>query len=48
MIEIKYSTCNPHDRRAFKTYLYDGARLGCDGAGVIVEVGPNSDKNLVG
>lgn len=48
LIEVFYSTVNPYDRIMFNVNKDEGFVLGCDGCGVIVQVGEDVDTNLIG
>lgn len=48
LIEVHYSTVNPYDRIMSKVNKDKGFVLGCDGCGIITQVGEDVDASLVG
>lgn len=43
LIRVHYSTVNPYDRIVFNNNKDEGSVLGCDGCGVIHQVGEGVD-----
>ena len=48
MIKVSYSTINPYDRILLKVNKEEGLTLGCDGCGVIQEIGEGVDASVKG
>jgi len=48
LIKVAYSPVNPHDHFAYGIHTEEGFGLGCEGSGIIVEVGEGVNAELVG
>ena len=48
LIKVHYSTVNPYDRIMSGVNKDEGFVLGCDGCGIIEQVGEDVDQSLVG
>ena len=48
LIRVHYSTVNPYDRMMYREKWNDGLVLGCDGCGIVKQVGEGVDEAWVG
>lgn len=48
LIKVAYSTINPYDRILYSMNKDEGLVLGCDGCGIVEEVGEGVDAGLKG
>ena len=48
LIKNAYSTINPYDRIVYRTYKIEGFTLGCDGCGIVVDIGEGVSDDYKG
>ena len=48
LIKVAYSTINPYDRICYRNEQQEGFTLGCDGCGIVTEVGEGVSEDKKG